>query len=213
LQETKKIAQTKLFIGFSDITSLGIFLQQKWNWKIIYGPMLNQLAFDKVTAQSKKSILDFIFGKKIELKYRLEVKNSAKKIEGEVVGGCLSVIASQFATSNQLDFENKILFLEDIDESGEKIDRYFCQFVQNMLRAKSYPSAILLGNYCFGMTIKKKQNVALAIKKLSERLQENKIDIAVFEEKTKCLGHAKNMMPLVIGARAIIVENSLVQSF
>lgn len=214
LQETKTIAQTKLFIGFSDITSLGIFLQQKWNWKIIYGPMLGQLAANKVTPQSKKAILDFIFGKKPDLKYTLEAKNTTKKVEGEIVGGCLSVLASHFATSNQLNFQNKILFLEDIDESGERLDRYFCQLIQNMVTTKTYPSAILLGNHYFGLTTaKQKQNIAFAIKKLAERLQENKIDIPLFEEKTKCLGHSKNIMPLIIGEKTRISENNLTQKF
>ena len=79
LQVAKKIPQNKIFIGFSDITSLGIFLQQNWNWKIIYGPMLIQIAFDKVSAASKKAIIDFIFGKKPVLKYNLIAKNSAAK--------------------------------------------------------------------------------------------------------------------------------------
>ncbi len=216
--EKLKPLPSKIFIGFSDVTSLGIFLQQNWNWKIIYGPMLVQIVFDKVLAASKKAIIDFIFGKKIELKYKLIEKNSAAKalfsIEDEIVGGCLSVLASHFSTSNQLNWHNKILFLEDIDESGERLDRYFCQLVQIMAKIKSTPRAILLGNYYHGLSSpKQKQNIAFAINKLADRLQENKINIPLLEEKTKCLGHAKNMMPLLIGEKAKISNNMITQKF
>ncbi len=217
LQASKKIPQSKVFIGFSDITSLGIFLQQNWDWKIIYGPMLNQLAQNKVSSSSKKAILDLLFGKKTALKYKLEAKNSyaksAKNISAQLVGGCLSVLAAHFSTSNQIDFNNKILLLEDIDESGEKLDRYFSQITQIMLTKKSYPSAILLGNYYLGVTsLSKKKNIAFAIEKFVANLLQNKINIPVFEEKTKCLGHSKNIMPITIGKIAKISDKLLTQN-
>ncbi|MSP33497.1 MAG: LD-carboxypeptidase [Rickettsiales bacterium] len=218
LQASKKIAQNKIFIGFSDITSLGIFLQQSWNWEIIYGPMLNQLAQNKVSPSSKKMILDLLFGKKTALKYKLEAKNSyaksSKTISAEVVGGCLSVLATHFSTLNQIDFNDKILLLEDIDESGEKLDRYFSQLVQIMLANKSYPSAILLGNYYLDVTsLIKKKNITFAIGKFVANLLQNKINIPIFEEKTKCLGHSKNIMPITIGKIAKISDNLLTQNF
>lgn len=212
LQKTKKITQNKLFIGFSDITSLAIFLQQKWDWKIIYGPMLNQITSDKISKKSQQIILDFVFGKKTQLKYDLEAKNSTKKVEAELVGGCLSVIASHFATSNQIDWKDKILFLEDIDETGEKIDRYFAQIIQIMLQNKSYPKAILLGNFLFGVSLSaKKRNIAFAIEKLTIYLQQNNLKIPVFEEKTHCLGHSQNITPIIIGNFTKIYDNILTQ--
>lgn len=218
LQASKKIPQNKVFIGFSDITSLAIFLQQSWSWQIIYGPMLNQLAQNRVSALSKKAILNLLFGKKTTLKYKLEAKNSyaksAKNINAQIVGGCVSVLAAHFSTSNQIDWKDKILLLEDIDESGEKLDRYFSQIMQIMLTKKSYPSAILLGNFYLDITSTiKKKNIAFAIEKFIANLLQNKINIPVFEEKTKCLGHSKNIMPITIGKIAKISNNFLTQNF
>lgn len=215
LQTLPKIAQTKMFIGFSDITSLAIFLNQQWNFEIIYAPMLNQLAKNQLSSASKRKILQFIFGKKPQLNYNISAQNNcknAKNITAEIVGGCLSVAASHFATKNQIDWQNKILFLEDIDESGERLDRYFCQIVEVIKSTKSYPKAILLGNFYFQITSRnKKKNIALANAKLIKRLHEASIDIPIFVENSHCLGHAKNMMPLIIGRAAQIKDGKLKQ--
>ncbi len=214
LEKMPKPSASKIFIGFSDITSLGIFLQQKWNWKIIYGPMLTQLAFNKVTPSAKKAIFDLIFGKTSELNYKISSlsKNSNASITGKIIGGCLSVLASHFATSNEITCKNQVLFLEDIDESGEKIDRYFMQLIQVFLQSKNLPQAILLGNFSQGATsIAKKKNIDFAIQKFAQKLQENKLNIPLFQENLNCLGHAKNIMPLVIGGEAKITKENLVQ--
>jgi muramoyltetrapeptide carboxypeptidase len=221
LEKVKPIKQQKLFIGFSDVTSVGNFLQQKWGWKIICAPMLAQLAFNRVTKKSQKAIFDLIFGKKIELKYDLitnyagDLKNiSAKKIDNKIVGGCLSVLAAHFGTKNQTDWRDKILFLEDIDESGERLDRYFTQLIKIMLEGKICPSAILLGAFKQGIPSRsrKNKNIDFAIKKFISNLEENEILIPVFMAKTNCLGHSKNMMPLVIGGEVEIHNGSVVQN-
>ena len=54
LMKMKKPKTPKIFIGFSDISALNIFLIQQWNWKLISAPMLIQLALDKVSKNSKK---------------------------------------------------------------------------------------------------------------------------------------------------------------
>jgi muramoyltetrapeptide carboxypeptidase len=217
LQE-RKITQSKMFIGFSDITSLIIFLMQKWGWKVIYAPMLTQLAFEKVSQKSKNAIFDLIFGKRKELKYALVSKNISFYDDGnclQLIGGCLSVIASHFGTKNQIDWRNKILFLEDIDETGEKLDRYFSQVVKIILETKIYPKVILLGSFKQGLLsdLQKDKNVAknidLAIKNFCNNLQ--KISIPVFQEKSNCLGHSKDMLPLIIGEKVKIHQNLLTQ--
>jgi len=217
LEKISKPSLSKIFIGFSDITSLAIFLQQKWGWKIIYGPMLTQLASDKVTTSAKKAIFDLIFGKNSELNYEVSCLSDASagfknKIEGKIIGGCLSVLACSFATSNEISYKDKLLFLEDIDESGEKIDRYFTQLIQVFLTSKNLPKALLLGNFSQGVTIPaKKKNIDFAIEKFAKNLQENKLEIPLFQEKSNCLGHAKNIMPLLIGGEAKIANNILTQ--
>ncbi len=214
LQKSEKIAQNKLFIGFSDITTLGIFLEQNWNWKIIYGPMLTQLSFSKVSKKSEDEIIKMIFDKNsAQQSYdilALNKINKAQKIEGILVGGCLSVLCASLATANQIDFNDKILFLEDIDESGEKIDRYLTQILQFMVEKNYSPRAILFGNFYENVKEKsKKENIKLAIKNFVERIALIDKKIAVFEEKTGSLGHSPNIMPVVIGGKIEIIGQKI----
>ncbi len=206
LQKMKKPKQPKILIGFSDISVLNIFLIQEWNWQVISAPMLIQLAFNKVSKKSEKGILDLIFGKNKELKYSLTTKN--KEISGDITGGCISVLSSHFGTKNQLDWSDKILFLEDEGEDGERLDRYFHQIVTIINETKKKPRAIVLGNFLEANPhgTPKAKNIDIAIKRFVKKLSEI---TPVFQEKTCCLGHSKNSMPLILGTKAEITKNGL----
>jgi muramoyltetrapeptide carboxypeptidase len=216
LQDLDKPKKSKIFIGFSDIVSITTFLKQKWNWPVICAPVLAQFALKKVSAKSEKALKDLLFGKVTELKYHLDplIKFSDEAIEAEIVGGCISVLSGHFGTKNQIDWQNKILFLEDEGEDGERLERYFNQIVTVMSESKKYPQAILLGNFLeanpYGTP--KAKNIKLAIQKFAEKMHENDLKIPLFEETTKCLGHSKNMLPLILGSMSkITADNFLVQ--
>jgi len=232
LEKMPKPKTQKIFIGFSDISTLNNFLIEKWNWQVVSSPMLAQIVLGKVSPKSIAAICDFIFGKKTQLKYSLKLLSGDLKnaLEAKITGGCLSVLAAQFGTKNQLNWQDKILFLEDEGESGERLDRYFNQLIEIFLETKILPKAIILGNFLqanpHGTPSAKNVKIALAkfaeklsekfsyklSEKLDEKVSEKKINIALFEEKTKCLGHSKNMLPLVLGAKAkISVDGFLLQ--
>jgi len=215
LQNLKKPKSQKIFIGFSDISSLNKFLTEEWEWQVVTAPMLAQIVLKKVSEKSTKAVLDFVFGKKKELKYSLKnLNNSTAEIKSKITGGCLSVIAGHFGCKNQINWSNKILFLEDEGEDGERLDRYFNQLITIMVEQKKYPAAILLGNFLQSNNhgTPKAKNIEMAIKKFVQNIAEKKLKIPVFEEKTKCLGHSKNMMPLILGAEGKIANNSINQS-
>jgi muramoyltetrapeptide carboxypeptidase len=230
LMKMKKPKSQKIFIGFSDISSLNIFLIQKWNWKVVSAPMLIQLALGKVSKKSEKAILDLVFGRVEELRYKLELLTGPRNkcgvtsggcgvtsgeldfkfvtphlLRGPVIGGCLSVICSHFGTQNQLDWHKKILFLEDEGEDGERLDRYFHQITTIITEQKKIPTAIILGNFLEANPhgTPKEKNIKIAIKKFAEKLPQ----IPIFQEKTNCLGHSRDMLPLLLGAEAKIIAN------
>ncbi len=216
LQKMKKPKNQKIFIGFSDLVSVTTFLQQEWNWQVICAPMLSQIVLNKVSKKSEKAILDLIFGKTKELKYKLEPLNNFTKttINSEITGGCISVLAGNFGTKNQIDWKNKILFLEDEGEDGERLDRYFNHITTIMIEQKKYPQitfpqVILLGNFLEANPhgTPKAKNIKLAIEKFVERIDKNNLKIPVFAEKSKCLGHSKNIMPLILGCESKITSD------
>lgn len=209
-----KNPQNKIFIGFSDITNLTIYFNQKLNLEVVYGPMIKQLALKMLDEKSEKNIFDLLFKKTKILKYKLQNLSKSKysKISAELVGGCLSVIAANFATQNEIDFKNKILLLEDIDESGEKIDRYFEQLTQIMIAKKTFPAAILLGNFKQEVSNKTKQkNIDIALEKFAKKLVDKKINCPVFLEKSGSLGHSKHIAPIILGRNAVIQNDEISQ--
>ena len=148
LKKLKKPKKEKLFIGFSDITIFNKFLIEKLGWKVVVAPMLSQIVQKSVEPEAIKEIVDLALGKISNFEHKLEcLSGNDKMIVGQIDGGCLSVLTAQFGTKNQINFKNKILFLEDEGESGERIDRYFSQILQIITETKNYPKAILLGNF------------------------------------------------------------------
>ena len=79
------------------------------------------------TLNSLESLKDFLFQQKINYKINSYNNNRHGEVKGAIVGGNLSVLCASLGTNYQPDFENKILFIEDIDEYLYKIDRMLWQ--------------------------------------------------------------------------------------
>ena len=207
LAKAKPIEQSKMFIGFSDITSISTFLQQNWGWQTICAPLPMQLIKGgklPVNKKSEQELLGLIFGKITSFKYDLIALNqiNSKNIKADITGGCLSVLTGHFGGNWQINFADKILFLEDVEEFGERLDRYFRQIIEVILKTRQKPKAILLGEFCYGIKDKfLKQNIALAIRNLIARIEEFKLEIPVCKAKDM-LGHSDKMRPLILGVKS-----------
>lgn len=112
LHQMPKPPQPKIFIGFSDLVSVTSFLQEQWGWTILCAPMLGQMALQSVSHQASQAIVDLLFGKTDALLYDLDLLHHVhfSTIHGEIVGGCISVLAGHFGTENQINWQDKILF-------------------------------------------------------------------------------------------------------
>lgn len=123
---------TKLLLGFSDITALHLFIKTKWQWPSIHSSVVNQLVNNNNLLQELKPIL---FGEKLDIVYdQLLPLNQAahenKEIEAEITGGNLSIVQTSLATSWQINSKDKIVFLEDVGETGYRIHRMLNQLIQ-----------------------------------------------------------------------------------
>jgi muramoyltetrapeptide carboxypeptidase len=149
LTPTQPTQARKLFVGMSDITVLHLFLQQAWHWPTIHGsPMPDKFSFESITAL--KSIL---FGKIEQVQFTgLSALNSrATKqtvIEGQLIGGNLCLIQAGIGTSWQLQGKDKIIFLEEINERGYRIDR----MLEHLRQAGTFKqaAAIVCGDFLGG---------------------------------------------------------------
>jgi len=118
----------KLFIGFSDITVLLNSIYRYCGIPTIHGALGVYLGNPNFDEYSRNDFEQLLFQKQ---KGRV-LKNPNNDCEtiydgiarGVMVGGNLSLIATLSGTPYSVDFTDKIVFIEDVDESPYRIDRY-----------------------------------------------------------------------------------------
>lgn len=121
----------KIFLGYSDVTNLHVNFNQKCDLITFHGPMVksNMLNdFDTFTRESFKKALnmndELILENPEGESFKVMIGGYA---EGTVVGGNLALLTSMIGTPYEVDTKGKILFIEDVDESVERLDRMMYQ--------------------------------------------------------------------------------------
>ncbi|TNF31671.1 MAG: LD-carboxypeptidase [Deltaproteobacteria bacterium] len=194
LMKLKNPGVQKFFCGFSDITTLHLFLNQEWKWKTIHGSNLSAFG-NKPSKSHQKEYLDLATGQTSELLYKglRPVGNTHKKIiKGKLVGGNLCMLTSGLGTSLQPNLSGKILFLEEVGERGYRVDRMLEQMLQSGVLNKKV-KAIVLGDFTEANEPNGKDLTMKAIQRLIARL-----DVPVFKGLKS--GHGKINHPLVLNA-------------
>lgn len=114
----------KWLIGFSDITILHSHLNRS-GIATIHGPMPKN--FDVLIRDPSDATLDhlhkLLFEGMIDYTWNGHANTEDFEISGELVGGNLSVLAGLRGTIYEPFYDNKILFLEDLNEYLYHIDR------------------------------------------------------------------------------------------
>lgn len=125
-------ANPKIIMGYSDITSLLIAIQQKTGLITYHGPVGYSSWKTFSTLNVFKAIVDgkpFVMKNPTAYSKDLETLTSGKAI-GQLIGGNLTVLTSMIGTSHEPDWHNKILFLEETGEEPYRIDRLLWQLKQ-----------------------------------------------------------------------------------
>jgi muramoyltetrapeptide carboxypeptidase len=128
-------ANPKIFIGYSDMTALHLYLYRRLGWVTFHGPMAaKDLAggeehYDRQTllaALTQTEPMGEINSAKTEMLHHGSA-NSGNSVSGRLLGGCLSLIAAMMGTPDELDTRGAILFLEDTGTRPYAIDRMLQQ--------------------------------------------------------------------------------------
>ena len=116
----------KWIIGFSDITVLHLKLL-KSGVASVHGPVARQIgkSVDTGSVELLKKILFEM--KEIRLELPFNKLNLMGKGTGRITGGNLTLICNSMGTTSEPDFEDMILFIEEIDEKLYAFDRYLNQ--------------------------------------------------------------------------------------
>lgn len=132
LDENLLRANPKVFIGYSDMTALHLYLYRRFGWVSFHGPMAaKDLAggsehYDRETllaAITQAKPMGAIKSAKTEMLHC----GSGNAVSGRLLGGCLSLIAAMMGTPDELNTRGAILFLEDTGTQPYAIDRMLQQ--------------------------------------------------------------------------------------
>lgn len=111
----------KWIVGFSDITVLLSHLIAQNNTQCIHGQM--PYTFDESTEAALVSLQKSLFGEKQQYEYESTFKNRPGVVTGTLIGGNLTLLAMMQGSVSEMDYNGKILFLEDVGEHEYSIDR------------------------------------------------------------------------------------------
>ncbi len=124
----------KCILGYSDLTSLQIFLWQNFRWVGFYGPMLTaglDAGPNAAKGYDRASLEAALFGTTPNWNVDLQGEALVPGIaEGTVLGGCLTLVETTIGTPWELDTTNSILLLEDRAMKPWQIDRALMHLMQ-----------------------------------------------------------------------------------
>lgn len=119
-------------IGYSDITVLHALVSARLGWPSFYGPTVTDLpqATDYTLAALRAALFTaepYAVGPAGDDPWVSTLHGG--RAEGELAGGCLTLLAALAGTPLQVNFAGRICFFEDVGEPIYEIDRYLCQLL------------------------------------------------------------------------------------
>lgn len=201
-------ANPKIFVGYSDITSLhGAFLKRA-GLVSFHGPMLNS---DLIKADlpefTRESLLRTLmqptpYGS-ICRNYR---KRSVKVLRpgtasGVLVGGNITLLCAGLGTGWLPSFRNRILFFEDVDEVPYRFDRMLTQLLHAGVLERVAGIAIGVNRNCKDPKARTTKEYRQTLEDvLKERLQPLRVPVVIGLP----FGHVRYNATLPIGVRATL---------
>ncbi|MBN2241541.1 MAG: LD-carboxypeptidase [Acidobacteria bacterium] len=121
--------RAKIFMGFSDLTTLHLLLNRHLGWITLHGPMAMTLGRGAPSQGMESHLLSLLTDPAYRPALRFPQLETWKPgtAEGVLTGGCLSIITASIGTSYEIDTKGKILFLEDLGEPPYRLDRMITQ--------------------------------------------------------------------------------------
>ena len=185
----------KIICGYSDITSLTNMITEKTGLVTYSGTNFKTIATDETNYSYKEVIKRFVDGS-LELgmpgeKYKIIQEGEA---EGKLIGGNLNLISELVSGRYSIDFEDKILFLEELGlETDPEMASNFLYFMkQNRVFDKI--KGLWLGHY--------EHESGFTLEKIVMDVLENEYKFPII--KSNNFGHIETKTVIPIGTRARI---------
>ncbi len=217
-------ANPKVFMGFSDITSLNCAFLEKSDLVSFSGPVVtSDLESAKLNAESWDCTKQLLGNNKAigSVLAQMDSKPGVSIISGGVVsgrllGGNLSILCNLIGTPWMPNLEGAILFLEDVGEGTYRIDRYLTHLLNAGLLQKV--GGIALGDFRY-TDARKKRDQDLGIQLMDDVLLDRLGGLGIPVVSGFPFGHIKPKLTLPLGVQAtldgekgdLIIEESAVE--
>jgi len=192
----------KILCGFSDSTSLTNIISYKTELVTFNGPTFKSLTSWETDYGYNEVIKRFVqsnLNLGIEDDEYITIRPGICK--GKLIGGNLSLISQMICGKYSLNFDNKILFLEETGHEADpaRVSSYFSYMKQNGVFEKI--NGLWLGNYTHESNI--------TIEKILIDTLENNINVPII--KSNNFGHIDKKTVIPIGSMAEINTNNIVK--
>lgn len=217
LLKLKKPNHTKVLLGFSDVTTIQLWLSQKWKWPSLQAPLLDRLGRcidHSLVSDVKPRPLDaqveelrrIVFGETSTVLFEgLRSLNkvrtpASRRLRGKMTGGNLVTFASAIGTAIHPVTVGQIVYFEEIGERGYRVDRLLEQLVQSGVLSRR-TMAVVFGEFMGGLEPDGSSKVSAVIERFAkEWAQEN--NVPVFSGVSS--GHGVNQRVVPIGTEGVI---------
>lgn len=140
----------KWIAGFSDITVIHSHCMRNTGMPVLHATMPIFMSGKEGSEYEDvriaiDSMLTFLSGENYSMNLKTNEKYNERDFSGEVTGGNLSVLASIVDSVSEMSFDDKILFIEDLDEYYYHLDRMLLMFKRSGRLKKL--KALLVGSF------------------------------------------------------------------
>lgn len=117
---TPLVLNPKWIVGFSDITVFHLQLQTM-ALQSIHGQMPSTIS--ESSFEGLESLRRALFGESLYYQIAANPFNKQGNATGEIIGGNLTLLLNSIASASDIDYADKILFIEEVGEYAYAVDR------------------------------------------------------------------------------------------
>jgi muramoyltetrapeptide carboxypeptidase len=148
------LKQPKWLIGFSDITYLHAHINRNFGIETLHAAML--FGWHTAGKADLESLREALFGTNNTLAFGNLENHKISEVEGELIGGNLSILHTVIGTVSDIDTEGKILVVEDVFENLTSIERMLYALKRSGKFEKI--KAVLFGDFSIPIKNNEKSN-------------------------------------------------------
>lgn len=195
-----KPPKPKLIVGFSDITTLHLGVNQVWQWPSLHAPMAGKVASGASDVRDVAALLHLwrdgisaytLTGLLPQNRHAACVTD----LTGLSAGTCLSLLQASLGTLWQLQTTNKVVFIEDVNEPAYRLDRMLVHLSNAGLWQQA--TAIVLGDFEQTDNVLESQKIARVLAEFAHAQRVPVFSLSGF-------GHGARNKPIPLGVNATI---------